>query len=114
MTNCKTCKHVVIIAHSYGGQITISLARRFPDDFFHKVAAVFLTDSVHCGMTGIPPLDQRLCDISVNYVTSSMELGTPVKYQGGIKCVSSGTTSHEWTSWYAKDSIFKKIRTLGK
>eukprot|EP00092_Neocalanus_flemingeri_P007835 GFUD01008456.1.p1 GENE.GFUD01008456.1~~GFUD01008456.1.p1 ORF type:complete len:220 (+),score=13.98 GFUD01008456.1:547-1206(+) len=108
------CDHVIIIAHSYGGQVTMNLARCFPGDFLHRVKAVYLADSVHYGMTGIPLLDQRLCSISLNYVTSDRDCDTPIEFEDGIKSISSGTTSHEWTSWYSLPSIFGNIRTLGK
>eukprot|EP00092_Neocalanus_flemingeri_P083394 GFUD01104661.1.p1 GENE.GFUD01104661.1~~GFUD01104661.1.p1 ORF type:complete len:272 (+),score=36.60 GFUD01104661.1:37-852(+) len=108
------CDHVIIIAHSYGGQVTMNLARCFPGDFLHRVKAVYLADSVRYGMTGIPLLDQRLCSISLNYVTSDRDCDTPIEFEDGIKSISSGTTSHEWTSWYSLPSIFGNIRTLDK
>lgn len=38
---------VAIVAHSYGGVVTVELAQKFPEFFKEKVFAVGFTDSVH-------------------------------------------------------------------
>lgn len=38
---------VAIVAHSYGGVVTVELAQKFPQFFKEKVFAVGFTDSVH-------------------------------------------------------------------
>lgn len=38
---------VVIVAHSYGGVVTLALADQFKDKFDEKVKAIAFTDSVH-------------------------------------------------------------------
>ena len=40
---------VAIVAHSYGGVVTVELAQKFPQFFKEKVFAVGFTDSVHSG-----------------------------------------------------------------
>lgn len=38
---------VVIVAHSYGGVVTVSLANQLKSDFEKRVKAIAFTDSVH-------------------------------------------------------------------
>lgn len=40
-------KHVAIVAHSYGGIVTVSLAQHKPEEFKRLVFGVAFTDSVH-------------------------------------------------------------------
>ncbi|PSN35376.1 UPF0528 protein [Blattella germanica] len=40
-------KHVAIVAHSYGGLITVNLASQYYSDFRNSVFAIAFTDSVH-------------------------------------------------------------------
>lgn len=40
-------KHIAIVAHSYGGIVTVKLAQHKPDEFKRLVFAVAFTDSVH-------------------------------------------------------------------
>lgn len=40
-------KSVAIVAHSYGGVVTLSLMRKFPEFFKEKCFAICFTDSVH-------------------------------------------------------------------
>lgn len=42
-------RHIAIVAHSYGGVVTLELAKEFEDDFMRRVFSVSLTDSVHQG-----------------------------------------------------------------
>ena len=68
----KPCQaeQIVIIAHSYGGVVTMDLAARHQEDFLKRVCGVFLTDSVHYRLTGHQELDNKLEMVSRNYVTS--------------------------------------------
>lgn len=43
----KNLKHVAIVAHSYGGIVTVNLAQHKPDEFKRLVFGVAFTDSVH-------------------------------------------------------------------
>lgn len=45
-------EHVAIVAHSYGGVVTVHLAKKFRNLFQEKVFAVGLTDSVHGSCPG--------------------------------------------------------------
>ena len=65
---------IVIISHSYGGVVTMDLARRQEQDFLKRVCGVFMTDSVHYRLTGNQELDTKLELISKNYVTSDKVL----------------------------------------
>ena len=64
---------IVVIAHSYGGVVTMALARNkeVRKDFEKRVVGVFLTDSVHYGLTGKKDLDKKLRKVGKNYVTST-------------------------------------------
>ena len=63
-------EQIVIISHSYGGVVTMDLARRRKEDFLKRVCGVFMTDSVHYRLTGHQELDTKLEVISKNYVAS--------------------------------------------
>ena len=60
-------QHIVIIAHSYGGVVTMSLACSRD---MSRLAGVFLTDSVHYALSGDEDMDKMLVRIGKNYVTS--------------------------------------------
>lgn len=47
----ETAQRVAIVAHSFGGVVTLDLAKEFGKEFKDKVFAVGFTDSVHgrCG-----------------------------------------------------------------
>jgi len=108
-------KDIFIVAHSYGGVVTVDLARQMRRDFLERVSGVFMTDSVHYGLTGRKDLDTKMKDIGVNYVTSQLPLGEPVKAsQSDIKRVSAGHDKHEWTSHCAIDEIFQGIADILK
>lgn len=53
--------NIVIVAHSYGGLLTVMLAHKFKRDFENRVKAVAMTDSVH-SFTGtkIPDILKRV------------------------------------------------------
>ena len=110
-------KNIVIIAHSYGGVVTMNLARTFKTDFLERVSGVFLTDSVHYKMAGDKEVDRKLERMGKNYVGSHLELATPVKDmfggEDGIPRFSAGHEKHEWTSWAAMEEIFKDMEKAG-
>ena len=67
----------MVIAHSYGGVVTMSLAGSevSSNDFKNRVVGVFLTDSVHYrGLSGQKDVDEKLKIIGKNYVTSDKVL----------------------------------------
>jgi len=106
-------KNIVVIAHSYGGVVTINLASNFPTDFINRVNGVFLTDGVQYQLTGDTKVDERLKEIGKNYVSSDQEVGTPIEgmfaSSKGIPKFSAGHEKHEWTSWSAMKEIFKDM-----
>jgi len=96
-----------IVAHSYGGVVTMDLAKKNGDAFRKKVFAVGLTDSVHGSVPeSIRPHMQK---IGRNWVASSQPLNTPSEYQQelDVKRLSAGHTEHEWTSWSAMEVLFE-------
>ncbi|XP_022109971.1 protein FAM172A-like [Acanthaster planci] len=102
-------KHVAIVAHSYGGVVTIDLAAHRTESFRRKVFAVAFTDSVHSLHYGIDDdLFNWFTKNTVNWVSSREEVGTVIDDRG-YDCprVSAGTLRHEETSWYSYDSIFE-------
>jgi len=102
-----SAKTIIVIAHSYGGEVTVTLAKRMKKDFLERVSGVFLTDSVHFGLTGHDELDTKLKAVGVNYVSSDQPLGEVLTdSRTDIRRVSAGHPKHEWTSWSAMKSIF--------
>ncbi|XP_043236880.1 cotranscriptional regulator FAM172A homolog [Amphibalanus amphitrite] len=100
---------VAIVAHSYGGVVTLNLAVRRWEEVQKRVSAVALTDSVHsmggarCG----PEVQKWLAECAVNWVTSSSPLDTELARPTGDACRrSAGHKQHEWTSWSCIDAVF--------
>ncbi|XP_017076769.2 FAM172 family protein homolog CG10038 isoform X2 [Drosophila eugracilis] len=99
---------VAIVAHSYGGCLTLDLVERFTDFFKESVFAIAFTDAV----MGSPQAKNRdyLCDVTCDWVASNSPLDTPVsESKNSIRRISAGHNKHEWTSYTAIDSIFKFI-----
>jgi len=100
---------IVVVAHSFGGVVTIDIASEFSNFWRSRVKAVAFTDSVH-GERAFT-LDRRLAawfaGHSVNWVTSDKEVDSPLRRSSTVPCVSAGHMSHENTSWSAFKSIFK-------
>ncbi|XP_017143128.1 FAM172 family protein homolog CG10038 isoform X1 [Drosophila miranda] len=97
---------VAIVAHSYGGYVTIDLVDHFLDFFKEKVFAIAFTDAV----IGSPASDceNYLQEVTCDWVTSNSPLDTPISStRDKIRRVSAGHTKHEWTSYSAMDSVFK-------
>ena len=102
-------RHIVLIAHSMGGESVVQLAQRYPAQLQDRVAGVFLTDSFHRS----PVLaDSWLARLASNYITSRQPVGSTVESRDGIPCLSAGTTEHEWTSWSSIDHIFSRLENL--
>jgi len=102
VTGCQA-ERILIIAHSYGGVVTQSLASHpgLGPQVRARVAAVLFTDSVHYGAA------KWLGSVARNYVTSDEPVGTPLdRGRGDVPQYSAGHTKHEWTSWAAMDMIF--------
>jgi len=106
-------RHIVIVAHSYGGVVVSSLAQHAKRDFMERVVGVLLTDSVHYSLTKSRQLNARLIDISKNYVASDMPVGEVISSaKNDIRRISAGHTQHEWTSWAAMLNIFADIKIV--
>ncbi|CAG9133221.1 unnamed protein product [Plutella xylostella] len=98
---------VAIVAHSYGGVVTLALADKIKD-FEKKVKAIAFTDSVH-GFSQFK-ITKHLKQIAKNWVASGEPLDTPMKTsQNDIVRVSAGHPKHEMTSHACIESVFKFI-----
>jgi len=107
-------RHVAIVAHSYGGVVTLELSKEFEDDFINRVFSVSLTDSVHQEslqrLPENPDLLKRLLAISLNYVSSEKKAGEELKHiEGRILKTSAGHEEHEWTSFAAMEILFDRL-----
>lgn len=106
----KDFQNVMIVAHSYGGVVTVRIAAKFSDDWLKIVKAVALTDSVHNDLhiKNNKKLLSWFKKNTRNWVSSSETLDTKISGYGSvIPCVSAGHIKHENTSWSAFTSVFK-------
>lgn len=108
-------KHIAIIAHSYGGVVTVNLMTEFYA-MRDRVFAIAMTDSVHSMQHQKVPswVVQWLCQVSCNWVSSPEPLDTPMKLRrdsADIRRVSAGTVTHELTSWSSFASVFEFLET---
>ncbi|XP_055609147.1 FAM172 family protein homolog CG10038-like isoform X2 [Uranotaenia lowii] len=95
---------VAIVAHSYGGVVTVELAQKFPQFFKEKVFAVGFTDSVHSSSL-VPKV---LTEIGRNWVTSREPIDTPLSIsKTDLPRYSAGHTKHEMTSYSCMEVLFK-------
>lgn len=95
---------VAIVAHSYGGVVTVELAQRFPQFFKEKVFAVGFTDSVHSSSL----VPEVLIPIGRNWVTSKEPLDTTLTIsKNDLARHSAGHIKHEMTSYTCMDALFK-------
>jgi fructose-specific component phosphotransferase system IIB-like protein len=108
-----TPKHIAVIAHSYGGFLTVDLATRYFSHFHSNVFAIALTDSVHnLKMQNVPSrVAGYLQKVSRNWASHNSPLDTPLPnvMDGNIPRVSAGHTKHEMTSWSSFESVFTFI-----
>ncbi|XP_058822561.1 FAM172 family protein homolog CG10038 isoform X2 [Topomyia yanbarensis] len=95
---------VAIVAHSYGGVVTVELAQKFPQFFKEKVFAVGFTDSVHSSSL----VPEVLIGIGRNWVTSKEPLDTTLTIsKHDLPRYSAGHIKHEMTSYSCMDALFK-------
>lgn len=98
-------KLIAIVAHSYGGVVTVQLASKFKDDFEKRVFAVAFTDSVH----GIG-VSKKVAKVGVNFVTSEEPVNTILRSaEGDMQIRSAGHHKHEMTSFSCIDSLFEFV-----
>ncbi|XP_037732607.1 FAM172 family protein homolog CG10038 [Drosophila subpulchrella] len=99
---------VAIVAHSYGGCLTLGLVKSHSKFFKESVFAIAFTDAA----MGCPQAENGdyLSKVACDWVASSLPLDTPVAQSNkSIRKVSAGHTKHEWTSNSAIDSVFQFI-----
>lgn len=69
-----TKAHIAIAAHSYGGAVTMALAKKFSAAFRSNVFAIGLTDSVHSSIQDeIGEYLHKVDDSSANIVLHKLE-----------------------------------------
>ncbi|XP_073960487.1 cotranscriptional regulator ARB2A isoform X3 [Choristoneura fumiferana] len=97
---------ILIVAHSYGGVVTMDLAMKNKADFKKRVKAIALTDSVH-GFSSKSIMDY-VRQNAKNWISSNEPLDTPMPTQKQeIPMVSAGHPKHEMTSYACMNSVFK-------
>lgn len=104
---------VAIVAHSYGGVATMSLLQHRGPQVFPLLKAVAFTDSVHSVVSrGLSPATASFLKSGnvVNWLKSHEPLDKPLQ-EGerhyGCECRSAGHPEHEWTSYSARESVFR-------
>ncbi|KAG8187762.1 hypothetical protein JTE90_018762 [Oedothorax gibbosus] len=106
-------KHIAIVAHSYGGIVTVNLCKSFPESFQKRVFAVAFTDSPHSLVNqGIPrAVISWLRKIARNWVCSQLPLNSFLSTMDSfeVECYSAGTNRHDYTSWMSFPCIYEFI-----
>jgi hypothetical protein len=98
-------KSIAIVAHSYGGVVTVQLASKYKEDFEKQVFAVAFTDSVHG--RGV---SRKVAEVGINFVTSEKPVNTVLRSaEGEMELRSAGHIKHEMTSYACIDSLFEFI-----
>ncbi|XP_070542343.1 cotranscriptional regulator ARB2A homolog [Ptychodera flava] len=103
-------KHVVMVAHSYGGLCVTSLCASREKEFYRKVTVVAMTESIHSlHLQEAPhPMIRWFSKFAVNWVTSEEPCDTPIPMDLlEVPKRSAGTKKHEETSWKSIDAVFK-------
>ncbi|XP_013140562.1 PREDICTED: UPF0528 protein CG10038 [Papilio polytes] len=96
---------ILIVAHSYGGVITVTLADQLKEEFEQRVKGIAMTDSVH-GYSKFK-VNDYLKKVSKNWISCSAPLDAPMKTpEFDITRVSAGHPRHEMTSAKSIDSVF--------
>ncbi|XP_050401477.1 cotranscriptional regulator FAM172A homolog isoform X1 [Patella vulgata] len=107
-------KNIAIVAHSYGGIVTLEVANKFTSDILSRVFAIGFTDSVHSVSHQIDDIAivDFLKEKAVNYVSSNKEQGEPVDSYEKHDClrIAAGTNQHELTSWSCFNLLFDFIK----
>ncbi|XP_030374506.1 FAM172 family protein homolog CG10038-like [Scaptodrosophila lebanonensis] len=97
---------VAIVAHSYGGYLTIQLSKMHKEFFKKKVFAIALTDSSH----GSLPDDSKeyLRKVACNWASSEKPLDAKLPTSDrDVPRISAGHPKHEWSSYAAMESVMK-------
>ncbi|XP_022653250.1 protein FAM172A-like [Varroa destructor] len=103
-------KHIAVVAHSYGGVLTMHLLTERPDSL-NRTIAVALTDSVHFPLP--PSLLEDVRHFAKNWQRNSKPLDTPLQHSPqDVAAVSAGTEEHSLTSWMAFASVFDFLEEM--
>eukprot|EP01133_Synstelium_polycarpum_P012358 gene12358-14498_t len=102
-------KDVVVVAHSYGGQLSVELLCK-RTAILDKLRVMGFTDSVHSG-SGISTKKVKtfLENNCRNWVSSSKPLDTDFGENRGCSVVSAGINIHANTSASCQQSLFKYV-----
>lgn len=97
---------VAIVAHSYGGHVTMSLARQFPEFFKEKVFAVCFTDSVENSAPEV--IREHMSNVTVNWAASDKPLDTVLrpKSKSNVEFRSAAHVKHEFTTFSSQKAVF--------
>lgn len=100
---------VAIVAHSYGGHVTMSLARQFPEFFKEKVFAVAFTDSVE--NSAPEAVRDHMNKVAVNWAASEKPLDMVIrsKCKSNIEFRSAAHVKHEFTTFSSQKAVFEFI-----
>ncbi|KAI5651475.1 arb2 domain-containing protein [Phthorimaea operculella] len=105
--------NILIVAHSYGGVVTVVLADKLKEEFENRVKAIAFTDSVH-GYSN-KKISNYLKQVTKNWISSSKPLDTPLKTPDfDVTRVSAGHTKHEMTSHACMESVFRFFEEMLK
>ncbi|GFT79683.1 cotranscriptional regulator FAM172A [Nephila pilipes] len=106
-------KNIAIVAHSYGGIVTVNMCRSFPESFQKRVFSIAFTDSPHSLVN--QGLSQSAIEwfrkVGRNWVFSNLPLDTYLRTFDGyeVDCYSAGTQRHDLTSWMSFASVYEFI-----
>lgn len=100
---------VCIVAHSYGGHVTMWLARQYPQFFKDKVFAVAFTDSVE--NSAPEAVRDHMTKVTVNWAASEKPLDTVIrtKSKSSVEFRSAAHVKHEFTTYSSQKAVFEFI-----
>lgn len=100
---------VAIVAHSYGGHVTMSMARQFPEFFKEKVFAVCFTDSVENSAPDV--IREHMSNITVNWAASDKPLDSVLRpmSKSNVEFRSAAHVKHEFTTYSSQKAVFEFI-----
>ena len=106
-------RRIDIVAHSYGGKVTVEMMEMFFEDFQRRVHKIAFTDSVH-RLTGLNRLSYRwIRKHALNWVSHTTPLDTILLHTvGDVPRMSAGTTKHEEAPCCAINSIFTYFQDI--
>jgi len=105
-------KEIVIVAHSFGGEVTRHLLDKRENELKTKIKAVAFTDSVHGTRHKETFSSSFFTKNAINWVTSREPLDTDLGFSNSQSCKrrSAGHTVHEFTSGFCINPLFDFIK----